>query len=326
MIRLVEDNFEVVEDMTRLASPNQLPFVKEAWINGQPAMIDCVDISGQVYTVSGGPLREVRLEDEWYADVHDPGAVLDYFRAHNMLKPDIFTFWQRLPDIVSAHAFYREDDHIAAVPITTYEEWFNNSIKSRVRTSLRKAEKDGLVVKRVPFDDAFVHGMTKLFNEEPLRQGMPFWHFGKDVDTVRRQFSRSLHRETMIAAYYRDEMVGFVMLGNAGSFGLTGQILSSIKHRDRSTNVALIAKAVEVCEQLGLKHLVYFHWTDNSLTEFKRRCGFEKTAVPRYYVPLTIKGQLALKIGAHRGLKGMVPQAMRPTVKRMREAWYSFRA
>ena len=30
----------------------------------------------------------------------------------------------------------------------------------------------------------------------------------------------------MIGAYPSDEMIGFIMLGNAGNFGLTGQIIS----------------------------------------------------------------------------------------------------
>ena len=50
-------------------------------------------------------------------------------------------------------------------------------------------------------------------------------------------------------------MIGLIMLGNAGRFGLTGQIISAIKHRDKATNNLLIAKAVEVCARLGLPYL-----------------------------------------------------------------------
>jgi hypothetical protein len=129
----------------------------------------------------------------------------------------------------------------------------------------------------------------------------------------------------MIGAYYRDEMIGFIMLGNCGSFGLTGQIISSIKHRDKGTNNALIAKAVQVCERLGLDHLVYLFWSDDSLSEFKRRCGFEKTRVPRYYIPLTAKGQLGMRVGAHRGWKSMLPKQIKAPLKRLRSSWYESR-
>jgi hypothetical protein len=126
----------------------------------------------------------------------------------------------------------------------------------------------------------------------------------------------------MIAAYYEGEMVGLIMLGNAGRFGLTGQIISSLKHRDKATNNALVAKAVEACERLGLESLVYLFWSDGSLSEFKRRCGFERVRVPRYLVPLTWKGRVGLRAGAHRGWSAMVPTPVMGQLKRLRSAWY----
>jgi hypothetical protein len=298
-------------------------FRKPTLVHGQPASIECVRIAEQTYAISKGPLAIARLEDEWYEDVHDPAAVVEFLNGNRDVKADLFTFWQRLPDLTPRYSFHQEWDHIAALPSSNYGEWFSHRIKSRVRTSIRKAEKEGLVVKETVFDDAFVRGMTAVFNESPIRQGARFWHYGKDFDTVKQQFSRFVQREHMIGAYYQDEMIGFVMLGNAGRFGVTGQILSSIKHRDKATNAALIAKAVEVCEQRGLNHLVYLNWTEGSLTEFKRRCGFEPTPVPRYFVPLTLKGRLALSAGLHRGWRTLVPQPMKDSLKRLRSNWYA---
>src|SRR5690606_3290760 len=134
-------------------------------------------------------------------------------------------------------------------------------------------------------------GMTAIFNETPVRQGRKLWHYGKDFATVKEQFSRYVYRERMIGAYVGDEMVGFVMLGDAGRFALLGQIISSLRHRDKSPNNSLIAKSVEICANSGMEYLVYWYWGDDSLAEFKRRCGFEPFALPRYYIPLTLKGR-----------------------------------
>lgn len=297
------------------------PFAKDTLVKGQPARIECVEIDGQTYSITHGPLTVVSLEDEWYEDVRDPEAVIASLREQREFKPDIFTFWQRLPDLEPRHSFHREWNEIAVLP-ANYDHWWNHQIKSRVRSLVRKSEKEGVVVRETQYDDDFVRGMTAIFNEAPVRQGRRFWHYGKDVDTVKQQFSRYVHREHMIGAYYRDEMIGLIMLGNAGQFGLTGQIISSIKHRDKATNNALIAKAVEVCEKVGLKHLVYLFWSDDSLSEFKRRCGFERTSVPRYYVPLTTKGKLGLKLGAHRGWSAMLPPSVKAPLKRLRASWY----
>ncbi len=297
-------------------------FSKETLVKGQPSRIECLDLDGHIYQVTRGPVTVVALEDEWYDDVDDPERVIAILRDHPEITPDIFTFWQRLPDLEPKYAFHREWEDIAVLPITSYDHWWNQQIKSRVRSQIRKSEKEGVVVRQTTFDDEFVAGMTAIFNEAPVRQGRPFWHFGKDVETVKRQFSRYLHREHMIAAYYQDQIIGLIMLGDAGRFGLTGQIISSLKHRDKQTNNALVAKAVEVCANRGLEYLVYLFWSEDSLSEFKRRVGFERTRVPRYFVPLTWRGKVALRTGAHRGLRAMLPNRIKQPLKRLRASWY----
>jgi hypothetical protein len=124
-----------------------------------------------------------------------------------------------------------------------------------------------------------------------------------------------------MADYLRDEMLCFIMVCDAGRFAVTGQIISSLEHRDKATNNALIAKAVDVCAQRGLGYLVYLFWSDDSLAEFKRRCGFERTAVPRYYVPLTARGRWGLQWGLHRGWRAMVPERLKAPLKRLRRRW-----
>jgi hypothetical protein len=69
--------------------------------------------------------------------------------------------------------------------------------------------------------------------------------------------------------------------------------------------------------------LIYLFWSDDSLAEFKRRCGFEPVRVPRYWVPLTWKGRLALATGAHRGWKAMIPPGLKARLKAARRRWYS---
>lgn len=294
-------------------------FTKESLVKGQPAQIDCVDVDGQTYTVSKGLATVVSLEDEWYEDVAGPHTVIDALKDSGV-KADLFSFWQRLPDIEPKFYFYTEFESIAALPITNYEHWWNKQIKSRTRTLIRKAKK-AIEVRETTYDDAFVQGMTDIFNETPVRQGRRFWHYGKTVDTVRREFSRYLFREDLIGAYHQGELIGFMMLGNAGRYGVTGQIISKIAHRDKATNNLLIAKAVEICERKKLAYLVYLHWGDGSLAEFKRRCGFEPTSVPRYYVPLSATGRLLLRLGFHRGWKHRLPASVAVQLKNLRRRW-----
>lgn len=274
--------------------------------------------------VAGTLLKVARLEQEWYEDVDEPedmiGALASGPGAGS--RADLFTFWQRLPDVTPRYDYHLELEQIAALPVSTYEHWWSDQIKSRTRGLIRKSEKQGVVVREAEYTDEFVQGITRIFNESPMRQGKPFWHYGKDFVTVKRQFSKYLFRERLIGAYYGDELIGFMMIGLAQKYAVTGQIISMIKHRDKATNNLLIAKAVEICAGEKIPYLVYLHWGTGSLAEFKRRCGFVQVSLPRYWVPLTPMGRLALRFDWHKGIVSKLPDAGVTRLKQFRSAWY----
>jgi hypothetical protein len=299
---------------------------KETLVKGRPAKMKFVEIGGQTYSISKGPATVVGLEDDWYEDVHDPAAAIEVLRQSRGFKPDIFTFLQRFPHTEPEHKFQMEFESVAALRVESYDYWWSKQAKGTTRNMVRKSQKAGVEVRETKYDDDFVRGMVKIFNETPLRQDRLFWHYGKDFETVKRQFSRFLFREHMIGAYYRDELIGFVMLGNAENYGVLGQIISMIQHRDKATNNALVAKTVEVCASKALPYLLYGFWSDSSLVDFKRHSGFQEARLPRYFVPITLRGKLALRFGLYRGWKAIVPNEIKNPLKRLRKTWHIWRA
>lgn len=296
-------------------------FAKETLFKGQPAQLECVEINGQTFTISRGLVTVVSLEDEWFNEVRDPAAVLDVLRADRAVGADVFSFCQRLPNTEPLYPYPHETEAIAAARIHTYDEWWAKQIEGTTRNQIRKSLKVGVEVRQCAYDDDFVRGMTSVFNETPIRQGRRFWHFGKDFETVKRQFSRNLFREDLIGAYYQGELIGFAMVGRSEQYADLGQIISKVGHRDKSVTSALIAKAVELCCARRIPYLIYAYWTDDSLGHFKRRLGFQEARLPRYVVPLTGKGKLAIRTGAHRGVKALLPAKMVTSLKRARNAW-----
>src|SRR6201993_796607 len=204
-----------------------------------------------------------------------------------------------------------ELDSMAALPIKSYSFWWEKQIERKARNKVRKAQKSGVVVKSATFDDGFFRGMTSIFNETPIRQARRFLHYGKDFETVKREFSRFLFREEIFGAYMGEELVGFIMVGDAGKYACLGQIISKIAYRDLAPTNALLAKVIERCAEKGFPYLVYAYWLDDSLGDFKRNNGFQRFDLPRYFVPLTKKGKLAFKLGLHRGWKRVVPRQIR---------------
>jgi hypothetical protein len=290
-------------------------------VKGKDVTVDSVRINNNLLIVTGHLIKMASIKDELYEDIDNPELLVKMLRDIKP-RPDIFTFWQRLPETNPKYGYPMEWESIAALPIKSYNDWFQNQIGKDTRKLVRRAEKRGCVVKSCTFDDEFIKGMTNIFNESPIRQGRPFWHYGKDYATIKREFSRYLFREELLGAFYEGELIGFIFLAYAEKYAYLGQIISKIEHRDKYTNNALISKAVEIAAMKNMPFLVYGLWPRGGLEEFKRRNGFQKIDVPRYYVPLTRKGVLALKLNVHRGVIGIVPEGLRLCLREFRQKWY----
>ncbi len=282
-------------------------------------------IDGVRYSVSGRFLRVACVVDDWYDDVEQPARVVEELKKLGGV--DLFTFWQRLPDEKPHYLYPLRWQSISALPVTTYDNWISQQVERTARNKVRKAQKLGVEVRGAQFDDEFVRGMVEIFNETPVRQGRPFVHFGKDFATIKREFARYLFREDLIGAYFESELIGFVMLANAGRYGLLGQFISKFEHRDKATNNLLIAKTVEICAAKSLPYLTYGSWTESSLVDFKRQSGFQEVKLPRYFVPLSRKGELALELGYDQvhdgGWKDLLPAESVARLKQFRARWLS---
>ena len=53
--------------------------------------------------------------------------------------------------------------------------------------------------------------------------------------------------------------------------------------------------------------------------------NFVRMDLPRYYVPLTPKGNIALRLGLHGDPKDLVPRWLRRRLLDLRDKWYTSR-
>jgi hypothetical protein len=294
---------------------------KNVLLRDKSKHITSIVVYGKEIVITGRLVKIARLAEEWYEDVEVPNLIVEAIKK-SKIKVDIFTFWQRLPETEKKYQYYMEKESIAALSINSFDYWWKNQINPKTRNMVRKAERSGVVVKQVDFDQEFISGMKDIFNETPIRQNKPFWHYGKDFETIKREFSRYLFREDLFGAYYNGELIGFIFLAYAGKYALLGQIISKIGHREKAPNNALIAKAVEVCSNKKIPYLVYALWITGSWGDFKRHNGFEQFDLPRYYVPLTMKGEIILNLRLHHGIIGIIPEQLKYQLINFRKKWY----
>ena len=288
-----------------------------------------INANGVSISVSRGIVKFGYFYDEDWLEkksLVDPEIIIQHLKD-NKDKVDIFVFSQRLPDTVPKYPYYMEWDNVAVVPVIDYQEWWSKRLPQVTRKNVRRSKKRGVVVKVVDYDDEFVKGIVKIYNESPVRQGRAFWHYGKDFETVKRINSSYLKRSDFLGAYYKEELIGFLKLVYIENVARIMQIISMSKHNDKRTTNALIAKAVEVCDERDMDYLIYGKYiygknTRSSVIEFKRRNGFEMVEFPTYYVPLNVKGGVVLKLKLHHGIIGLMPDKTYWLMQQVRAKWY----
>jgi len=226
---------------------------------------------------------------------------------------DIFTFIERKwrNSIPNPPRFWsKTEDNIALLQVATYDEWWKN-IGKKTRNMVRKAEKSGVKTEVVEPSEKLAQGIWKIYNETPIRQERAFPHYGTPLQTVTGGVL-SAQNCTFIGAFFQDELAGFIQLVYSGDVAIISQILSLQKHADKAVNNALVAKAVEVCAARQVSWVMYGRIGNHpSLDRFKESNGFTKFPLTRYYVPITRKGRMAVKVGLHRELKDALPQAIK---------------
>ncbi len=279
--------------------------------------------------IQGRLVRIARIQGDKYRFLDNPEPLIEGLRKCGE-RIDLFTFIQRLPETEPKYRYPMEWDNFAALPISTFDNWWTKQIGFKARNKAKQAEKKGIVLREVPFGDALIQGIWEIYNECPIRQGRPFSHYGEDIETVRRIESPFLDSSVFIGAFLGDKMIGFVKLVIDETRTQAGlmNIVSMVGQRDKAPSNALIAHSVRACADRGIRFLVYSNFSygkkeRSSLSDFKENNAFQKIDVPRYFVPLTLIGQAALGMGVHQGFVQLVPEPVLERLREFRKSWYT---
>lgn len=287
-----------------------------------------IKICDREIRIQGQLLRLARPHGDGYRFLHDPAAVVDALRQCRT-RVDLFSFAQRLPETKPIYPYPIEWDNYAVLPISTFENWWTQQIGFKARNKAKQAEKRGVSLRETPFDDALIKGIWEIYNECPIRQRRRFPHYGKSIETVHREEATFLDSSVFIGAYHADQLIGFIkiVIDETGTQAGLMNIISMIRHRDKAPQNALVAQAIRSCASRGVQFLVYSRFAHgkkqhDSLSDFKERNGFTRVEIPRYHVPLTPLGRLALRLGLHHRLAERIPESAAVKLRDLRAAWY----
>lgn len=290
-----------------------------------------ITVANEQIRVSGRVVRKAQLEADKYHFLEDPETLLRKLKSCGT-RVDLFTFIQALPDTAKKHLYPMEWDNFAALPVTTFDNWWTQQIGFKARNKAKQAAKKGVEVRETPFNEELVRGIWAIYNESPIRQGRRFPHYGKSYDRIYEEEATFLNTSVFIGAYLGQNLIGFIKLVWDESLKQAGlmNIVSALAHRDKAPTNALVAQAVRSCADRKISYLVYSNFAyggkqNSTLSDFKERNGFQRMDVPRYYVPLTALGAWSLRLGLQHRLATRLPEPIAAKLREFRESWYSRR-
>jgi hypothetical protein len=299
-------------------------------IKGRWVKVPAIRVNGRELIADGKWLKIARVRGEEMMEIGLENP--EMYRAalkndrDRLLKTDIFTFTQKIPETQPKYPYPMEWESVAAIPLVSFKEWWEG-LSQETRKNVRRSQKRGVVVRVNQFDEDLIEGIRGVNDDCLMRQGMKNAYYGLTSDETRKRYGEFVGRSDFICAYHDEKMIGFLHLVYRDNVAAILNLTSKPSHFDKRPSNTLMAKAVEICETRGISYISYGLYNygnkrNSTLREFKIRNGFKEILVPRYFVPLTFWGRLCIKAKLHRGLIGNLPPSVIATGLRARTLWY----
>lgn len=304
----------------------------EVSLQGKWTPVPAIEANGQDIVVFGKRLRIAQVHDEaWLeSEIGDPNLYIETLKTLPAgQRPDLFTFTQKPTSTDVKYGFHVERESMAVAKLPSFQTWWEG-LPQESRKNVRRAERRGVTVVAKPFSDDLITGIMDVNNDNPIRQGRPNAHYGKTFEQAHRDHCSFLDRCDFVCAYFGEEMIGYLKVVYRGEVASILNLAPKASHADKRPGNAMVAKAMELCAARGVTMVTYGNYRygnkeHNPLLEFKIRNGFEEVLVPRYYVPLTVRGQAGMRLGFHRGLLGILPNSVIMQLVSARAKWYKIR-
>ncbi|MCX7900295.1 MAG: hypothetical protein N2444_09485, partial [Methylocystis sp.] len=199
----------------------------ELRLRGRSVRAPMRHIQGRQVVVTGRFLKIASIMDEEWLEgepVNDSRAFVAELRKCG-LHADIFTFCEPIGGGIATHDFPHEPENAAVIRTEAFKEWWEG-LPQEARKNTRRATKRGVIVKPAVLNDELVAGIKRIYDESPLRQGRRFWHYGKELEAIRRENATYIERSEFLGAYFQDELIGFIKYVFVGDSARIMQILS----------------------------------------------------------------------------------------------------
>jgi hypothetical protein len=251
-------------------------------------------------------LKIARDPSEYLRDIFPKEPFLTELKSRGM---DLFTFIERswCYTIYDSPYPHWVKDNVALTTFESYQDWIKKVTKITPNNPTNRARKRGVTLEIASPDEKLAQGIANVYNETPIRQNRRYPFYGTPPQAVAATLKNDKNT-IYVTANFNGEIIGFMRIEMGDNLGMINQGVSMDAHMDKGVTRALFAKCIEVAAERGQNFVMYGRIGNHpSLDRFKRLNGFEKCEIKRFYIPLTRKGAVALRLGLERDLKDSAP-------------------
>src|SRR5215470_14130466 len=103
-------------------------------------MSSLITVNGTQIRIQGKLLRTAKVEAEGYLFLEDAESTIQQLRDCGE-RIDLFTFVPRLPAPTTQLNYPVEPHNFAALPVSTFDHWWNDTLGFKGRNKAKQAEK-----------------------------------------------------------------------------------------------------------------------------------------------------------------------------------------
>jgi hypothetical protein len=288
------DNLEVKDKPARMAT-------NAVYLSGQGGVYPYASDANILVTEKRLFCRYAQYSHEYLHDADHTAELLADLKKRGV---DLFTFVQRsFMQHERRYLFLKENECIALLKISSFDNWWNFQANKKTRNLVRKAQKSGVIVEPVEENEDFARDVLRIYDETPIREGRRFGRYRTMNLAVLGRGFRNLRNSDLLGAYVNRQLIGFMWIIYGDKVAELENCLSLIQHRDKAPMNMLMAEAVRRCSKKGVHFLVYekFGYLPG-LDSFKMHNGFKRCVTTRYFVALSQRGSLAIKLKMHKDI------------------------
>ena len=206
-------------------------------------------------------------------------------------------------ELISSRSKHRVTIYARILPLMReFSYIWTNKFNKKARNLVKKFKKSNGIVKVLDRPLDYINEIMEVNLSAPIRQGRPMPPSYTNREIVIKSLEASLKEKKghlkVYGAFIHDKLVAYSYVVEHNGYAYISRFLTHTKYFKYAVSNGLISAIIEDLCNRNIEVVQYGYWSRHhkGVNHFLKQHGFERGKVEAYYIPLSRKGRLALRI------------------------------